>query len=67
LHSNLHRRHGQSTTRYRRATVVERLFLEGFQTDEHDTMSVVIDLGDLDQLIVELDSDGCGRRVFRPP
>jgi hypothetical protein len=36
-------------------------------SDEHDTMSVVIDLGDLDQLIVELDSDGCGRRVFRPP
>jgi hypothetical protein len=36
-------------------------------SDEHDTMSVVFDFGDLDQPIVELDSDGCGRRVFRPP
>jgi hypothetical protein len=47
--------------------VFERLFLEGLETDEHDTMRVVFDFGDLDQLIVELESDGRGRRVFLRP
>jgi hypothetical protein len=47
--------------------VLERFFLDAFETDEHDVLSAVFDFGDLDQLIVELKSDGRGRRVFLRP
>jgi hypothetical protein len=47
--------------------VFERLFLEGFEIDEHDMLSVMFDFGDLDLLVVELGSDGRGQRVFLQP
>jgi len=44
--------------------LIDRLFLDGIEVDPHLRASVVFDFGDLDTLVVQLNDQGRGHRVY---
>lgn len=44
--------------------LIDRLFLDGIEVDPRLRVSVVFDFGDLDSLVVQLNDQGHGHRVF---